>query len=198
MSQFVQVIHTVAAMRRIRSTLSEPVGFVPTMGMLHEGHKSLIRLASHQTSSIIVSIYANPSQLAPSEDETSYPSVLESDMSELSTLDEEFCCNSLGRIKAAFVPKDRDMYPSGHPGKIASGIGSSVNVLPLSKLLEGALNPAHFVGVATVCLKFFIVLRPGKVYLGEKDLQQSLIVKWLVLDFPGGYGSNCWAHNQGS
>ena len=178
-----KIVKTVSSMQSVRTDLNDTVSLVPTMGVLHEGHLSLIRLAAEQTASVIVSIYANPSQLSPIEDQHSYPSMLDSDMATLTSVDETFRSEGLGRIKAVFVPTDEEMYPFAAPNQITCGHGSYVHILPLSNLLEGLVYPTHFMGVATVCLKLFNIVRPHKVYFGEKDVQQTVIIKRLLLDF---------------
>ncbi|KAI4264652.1 MAG: hypothetical protein L6R42_000250 [Xanthoria sp. 1 TBL-2021] len=153
------------------------------MGMLHDGHLSLVRLAAQQTPSVLVSIYANPSQLTSDDGKQSYPSTLTADLALLEDLNEELRSSQYGAIKAVFAPTDEEMYPCSSPEDIPRGVGSFVNILPLSSVLEGADRPSHFAGVATVCLKLFNAVRPDKVYFGEKDCQQTVIVKRLVRDF---------------
>ena len=182
-SEELKVVHMISSMQSVRTDLSGSVSLVPTMGILHEGHLSLIRLAAEQTSSVIVSIYANPLQLASFEDNDSYPSTLDSDIAMLTLINEAFCKDGLGRIKAIFAPTDEEMYPFVPPNQLSRGGGSYVHILPLSRLLKGSINPTHFMGVATVCLKLFNVIRPHKVYLGEKDIQQTVVIKRLLQDF---------------
>ncbi|KAL8738213.1 MAG: hypothetical protein Q9181_000984, partial [Wetmoreana brouardii] len=182
-----QVIHTVASMRRLRSTFLDTVSLVPTMGMLHAGHMSLIRLAASQSRSVIVSIYANPTQFASAEECTTYPSTLKADVALLEKLDEVLRREgSLGRIEAVFAPTDREIYPfisDSTDFSTTSGRGSYITISPvLSQRLEGADQPHHFIGVATVCMKLFNVVRPHKAVFGEKDFQQTLVVKRLVDD----------------
>lgn len=172
-------------MRRLRSTLPDPVSLVPTMRMLHAGHISLIRLAAVQTKSIIVSIYVNPTQLAAGERDT-YPSRLAADVEALEHLNQELQLEDgySGRIRAAFAPTDEDMYPGMSPSStnFSAGLGSYVTISPLASRLEGADQPYHFVGVATVCLKLFNVVKPHGAYFGEKDFQQTVVIKKLVRD----------------
>ncbi|KAL8977643.1 MAG: hypothetical protein Q9205_006597, partial [Flavoplaca limonia] len=153
------------------------------MGMLHDGHLSLIRLAAQQPSSIFVSIYANPSQLTIQEGKHSYPSTIDSDLALLVALNEELRSNGSGTVHVVFAPTDQEMYPFSPPNDIQRGLGSFVNILPMTSILEGADRPSHFVGVATVCLKLFNAVNPDKVYFGEKDYQQTVIIKRLVQDF---------------
>ncbi|KAL8883841.1 MAG: hypothetical protein Q9215_007980 [Flavoplaca cf. flavocitrina] len=153
------------------------------MGMLHDGHLSLIRLAAQQPSSIFVSIYANPSQLTVQEGKHSYPSTLDSDLALLVALNERLRSNGSGTVRAVFAPTDQEMYPFSPPDDIPHGLGSFVNILPITSILEGAGRPSHFIGVATVCLKLFNAVNPDKVYFGEKDYQQTVLIKRLVQDF---------------
>lgn len=178
-----KVVQGISEMRSIRTALSDSVSLIPTMGLLHQGHLSLVRLAAEQTSSVIVSIYANPSQFASFESKDSYPSTLDSDIAALTVMDETFRREGLGRIKAVFAPTDEEMYPFARPTQLSRGEGSYLHILPLSNLLEGSINPTHFIGVATVCLKLFNIVKPHKAYFGEKDFQQTLVIKRLVLDF---------------
>lgn len=177
-----QILRTVPSMRQFRSTLPGPVSLIPTMGMLHSGHMSLVKLAAHQTSSIIVSIYANPAQLRTSEDHTAYPSTLEEDVALLQDLGQELLNEGLGRLCGIFVPTNEAMYPYPQYTDIANGVGCFVTIAPLAALLEGADQPTHFIGVATVCLKLFNVVQPHKAYFGEKDYQQALLIRRLVDD----------------
>lgn len=153
------------------------------MGMLHSGHMSLIRLAAEQTDSIVISIYANPTQLATAEERASYPATLEADVAALERLDDELRRDGAARIKAVFAPTDEEMYPYLDSTDVASGLGAFVTISPLAGRLEGADQPAHFNGVATVCLKLFNAVKPHKAYFGEKDFQQTVVIRRLVQDF---------------
>lgn len=153
------------------------------MGMLHLGHTSLVRLAAEQTQSIIVSIYINPTQFATAEARSSYAATLEADVAALEHLDDELRQKGLGRIEGVFAPTDEEMYPYLESTDIPNGLGAFVTISPLTGRLEGADQPAHFNGVATVCLKLFNAVKPHKAYFGEKDFQQTLVVRRLVRDF---------------
>lgn len=177
-----QILHTISSMRQFRSALSGSVSLVPTMGMLHRGHLSLVCLAAEQTQSVIVSIYANPTQLAKAE-RNSYPSKLELDVAALERLNEALHQKGQGQIRGVFAPTDEEMYPYLSSTDIAAGQGSYVSISPLAGRLEGADQPAHFIGVATVCLKLFNAVKPHKAYFGEKDFQQTVIIKRLIDDF---------------
>ena len=152
------------------------------MGMLHSGHMSLIRLAAEQTESIVVSIYANPTQLATVEARASYPAILEADVAVLARLDHELRQKGRGRLKGVFAPTDQEMYPYLDSADVASGLRAFVTMPSLAGRLEGADRPFYFNAVATVCLKLFNVIKPHKAYFGEKDFQQTIVVRRLVQD----------------
>jgi pantoate--beta-alanine ligase len=145
-----------------------PVGFVPTMGALHEGHLSLVRRAREEASTVVVSIFVNPLQFSPSEDFAKYPRTLESD---LALLERE-------GVDAVFTPNAADFYPPG--------FATAVTVSGVSEGEEGAVRPGHFTGVATVVTKLFHVVSPDIAVFGRKDLQQASVVRRLIedLDFP--------------
>lgn len=167
-------------MRRFRSTLAEPVALVPTMGMLHQGHASLVRLAARRASSVIVSVYVNPTQLALGE-QRAYPVNLVEDVGMLQRLQEELCQEDqgYGTIKAVFAPTDQDMYP--HGTDLWGGCCSHVVTSPrLTRGLEGKGQATHFVGVGTICLKLFNVVTPQLAVFGEKDYQQTIVVRRLA------------------
>ncbi|KAI1845838.1 hypothetical protein JX265_011266 [Neoarthrinium moseri] len=161
------------------------VGLVPTMGALHAGHLSLIRAAARETHHVVVSIYVNPAQFGVKEDLASYPVTWDGDCRILAELDRELADDgaNLGRISAVFAPTTRDMYPSGFPGQDVDSTGSFVTLTPVGQVLEGASRPTFFRGVATVCMKLFNIVQPEKVYFGQKDVQQTVVVKKMVKDF---------------
>ncbi|QSZ34403.1 hypothetical protein DSL72_005995 [Monilinia vaccinii-corymbosi] len=160
------------------------VGFVPTMGALHEGHLSLIRLAAAENSNVIVSIYVNPTQFGVHEDLNSYPKTWEKDCKMLRDLDMELADNgNMGKIAAVFAPTTESMYPSGPPSQEVNAKGSFVTITPVGELLEGSSRPTFFRGVATVCMKLFNIVMPEKVYFGQKDVQQTVVIKKMVKDF---------------
>jgi len=148
----------------LRLNLKEPVGFVPTMGYLHEGHMSLVKKARAENRTVIASIYVNPTQFGPNEDLAKYPRNLERD---LAMLDKE-------GTDAVFFPKDKDMYPAGYD--------TWVTVDNLTKPLEGNVRPTHFRGVTTVVTKLFNIVRPTNAYFGQKDAQQALVIKKMAAD----------------
>lgn len=139
------------------------VGFVPTMGSLHEGHASLVRRARRENETVVVSIFVNPLQFGPSEDLQTYPRDLERD---LALLKEE-------GADLVFTPADDEMYPDGDPLV-------TVDPGPLGERLEGASRPGHFRGVCTVVAKLLGIVGPCRAYFGEKDAQQLAIVSAMV------------------
>lgn len=157
-----QVAKTIADLRQWRTATPSPVGFVPTMGYLHEGHLSLARHARAETASVIVSIFVNPTQFAPHEDFQRYPRDLERDLALLAQVD----------VDAVFVPGVEEMYPEG--------ASTCVEVAGLSAILEGASRPGHFRGVATVVSKLFHLVEPQRAYFGEKDFQQLRLIQQMV------------------
>jgi pantoate--beta-alanine ligase len=161
------------------------VGLVPTMGALHAGHLSLIRLAATENSNVIVSIYVNPTQFGVHEDLDSYPKTWDADCKMLMDLDRELAADggAMGKISAVFAPTNQVMYPSGRPSQEVNGKGSFVTITPVGEILEGASRPTFFRGVATVCLKLFNIVQPEKVYFGQKDVQQTVVIKKMVKDF---------------
>jgi pantoate--beta-alanine ligase len=158
------VIENIPDMVYLRLNLKEPVGFVPTMGYLHEGHMSLVKKARAENRTVIASIYVNPTQFGPNEDLAKYPRNLERD---LAMLDKE-------GTDAVFFPEDKDMYPAGYD--------TWVTVDNLTKPLEGNVRPTHFRGVTTVVTKLFNIVRPTNAYFGQKDAQQALVIKKMAAD----------------
>jgi pantoate--beta-alanine ligase len=140
------------------------VGFVPTMGALHEGHLSLVRMCREENDIAVVSIYINPIQFGPAEDLSGYPRDLEGDSEKLKK----------ENVDILFLPDDSLMYPEG--------FSTHVEVEGLSQRLCGAFRPGHFQGVATVVAKLLNIVVPVRAYFGQKDFQQALIIKRLVKD----------------
>jgi len=151
-------------MRLIRASLTKPLGFVPTMGYLHEGHLSLVRRARIDNASVVVSIFVNPTQFAPSEDLGRYPRDLEGDVSLLGKED----------VDIVFAPSVDEMYPLR--------FDSRVEIDKLTRRLEGASRPGHFTGVTTVVAKLFNIVQPTRAYFGQKDAQQAIVIKKMVAD----------------
>lgn len=160
------------------------LGLVPTMGALHEGHLSLIRAAIKDNTDVFVSVFVNPTQFGPAEDLLTYPRPWDEDMAKLMALNKEFAFpNGLGRISGVFAPAVQTMYPILPPSSEVDGVGSFVTITPLANKLEGASRPTFFRGVATVCTKLFSIVQPDRVYLGQKDIQQSVLIRRMVKDF---------------
>jgi pantoate--beta-alanine ligase len=159
-----QVVRTIAEIRALRRKLSGTVGFVPTMGYLHEGHLALVRQARRENSAVVVSIYVNPAQFGPREDFGAYPRDLDRD---LELLREE-------RTDIVFVPLDDEVYPPG--------FSSWVDVKKVTERLEGASRLGHFRGVATIVAKLFNIIQPTRAYFGQKDAQQVVVIKRMVAD----------------
>ena len=159
-----KVVKKIDEMKRLRLKLAEPVGFVPTMGYLHQGHLSLVRRARSENQSVIVSIFVNPTQFGPLEDFSSYPRDTECD---LALLKKE-------RVDVVFIPSADEMYPPQ--------FDSWVVVDKLARRLEGACRPGHFWGVTTVCTKLFNIAQPARAYFGQKDAQQLVVIKKMVSD----------------
>jgi pantoate--beta-alanine ligase len=160
----VKVVRTRAELREARAALMGHVGFVPTMGALHEGHGSLIQTARDNNVSVVASIFVNPTQFGPNEDFARYP---RDEAADLALLD------SLG-VDVAYLPSVDEMYPPGGT--------TFVDVGPLGEVLEGARRPGHFRGVATVVTKLFSMVQPHRAYFGQKDGQQSVVVRRFTRD----------------
>ncbi|OAA46138.1 panthotenate synthetase [Metarhizium rileyi] len=183
----IRVLRAVEAVRRWRRPHMinyRSVGLVPTMGALHEGHLALIRAAAKENHHVVVSIYVNPAQFGVKEDLSSYPVTWETDTAALAKLDHELADDggNLGRISAIFAPTTPEMYPSGFPGQEVDSKGSFVTITPVAEVLEGASRPTFFRGVATVCMKLFNIVQPERVYFGQKDVQQTVVIRRMVRD----------------
>ncbi|KAK8867444.1 pantoate-beta-alanine ligase-like protein [Apiospora arundinis] len=183
--RILRTVDSVRAWRRPHQVDQRIVALVPTMGALHEGHLSLIRAAAREAHEVVVSIYVNPAQFGVHEDLDSYPKTWQTDCDALARLDRELADDgaNLGRLSAVFAPTTLDMYPSGFPGQAVDSKGSFVNVTPVGEVLEGASRPTFFRGVATVCMKLFNVVQPDRVYFGQKDVQQTVVIQKMVRDF---------------
>jgi pantoate--beta-alanine ligase len=181
-----QVFHDVAPLRKFRRDLllkDRTVGLVPTMGALHEGHLSLVRHAAAENTDVFVTVYVNPTQFGLNEDLASYPKTWEADMEMLHKLDQELASAGKGRVSAVFAPSTKTMYPTQPPDSSIPGVGSFVEMRPLGQLLEGASRPVFFRGVATVCMKLFNICAPERAYFGQKDVQQTAVIRKLIKDF---------------
>lgn len=157
-------VATIPELRQARAELPEPLGFVPTMGYLHEGHLSLVRAAKAECKSVVVSIFVNPTQFGPIEDLDSYPVDIPKD---LGMLEAE-------GVDLVWLPTPEDMYPDGFQ--------TWVDVEEVSQPLEGGVRSGHFRGVTTVVAKLFNAVQPDKAYFGQKDAQQVAVIKRMVLD----------------
>jgi pantoate--beta-alanine ligase len=163
-----KITHSVTEYDEIRSILQGPgarrLAFVPTMGALHDGHRSLIKLAKTLGDVVAVSIFVNPLQFGPGEDYARYPRPLEDDLR---------VCEEYG-VDVVFVPSVTDLYPPGRQVTVDAG--------PLGTVLEGHSRPGHFNGVLTVVLKLFNIIRPQIAIFGEKDAQQLACIQRMVGD----------------
>lgn len=179
MTTSTKIIRTVQQMRQWRRQCllqNQSVGFVPTMGALHMGHCHLVKASLAENDKTVVSIFVNPSQFAPHEDLDAYPRTLDRD---LHMLEKMFTGKT---VDVVYVPETREMYPSGIVLEVGEQKGAFVNVHGCSEGLEGAHRPAFFRGVATVVTKLLNVVLPERVYFGQKDAQQCVVVKNLVKD----------------
>ena len=154
----------------IRATLlpyrraGKRIGLVPTMGALHEGHLSLVRASKAECDVTVVWIYVNPSQFGPHEDLADYPRALQADLQKLAACDTEF----------VMAPGDAEVYRPGH--------ATWVEVGAVAAPLEGSYRPGHFRGVATIVLKLLNMIQPDAAYFGQKDYQQSAVIRRMVAD----------------
>ncbi len=159
-----QIARTIAEITALRKHLTGNVGFVPTMGYLHQGHLALVRQARAENPTVIVSIYVNPSQVNRKEDLAGYPRDLDRDLELLRE----------AQADIVFVPSDAEMSPPG--------FSTWIEVEGLTRQLEGASRPGHFRGVATIVAGLFNIVRPSRAYFGGKDAQQVLVIRRMVDD----------------
>lgn len=167
LAQSVKIVRTVAALRRVVAAWREArdsVALIPTMGALHDGHLSLVKLGKKKSRRAVVSIFVNPAQFATHEDLSRYPRDEAGDLAKLAS----------AAADLIWAPSVAEMYPEGfstslQPGRAAEG-------------LEGAIRPHHFAGVATVCCKLFSQVTPDIAIFGEKDYQQLCVIKQMVGD----------------
>ncbi|HTJ77998.1 MAG TPA: pantoate--beta-alanine ligase [Rariglobus sp.] len=162
-----QTITSVFEMQTLAEDLrskGQIIGLVPTMGALHDGHVSLIKLAAEQADTVVVSIFVNPTQFGPSEDFSKYPRSLEADIA---------ACEAAG-ADIVFAPSVDEIYPKGYSTYIVEE--------HIAKPLEGVSRPSHFRGVTTVVAKLFNIVRPELAVFGQKDAQQVAVIKKMVAD----------------
>lgn len=171
------------ALRRQFTAKNETVGFVPTMGYLHQGHLSLINQSLLLNDHTIISIFVNPSQFAPGEDLDTYPRDLDHDVKVIMNfMNEKFQGSSSKKVDAIFHPTVSEMYPSGFTMERENQKGTFVEVLGVSEQLEGKTRPSFFRGVATVVAKLLNATTPTNAYFGQKDIQQTVVLKNMVKD----------------
>lgn len=163
-------MQTYTTIKQIREVLAQQrqqghtIGFVPTLGNLHEGHMALIRAARAAADCVVASVFVNPMQFAANEDLDAYPRTLEADKEKLVAEGADFL----------FAPTAREMYPEG--------VSTQITIPVLSNILCGASRPGHFTGVATICAKLFNIIQPNVSMFGEKDYQQLTIIRHMVND----------------
>ena len=169
-----QIVSSIATMQRLARKWRRAgprIGFVPTMGYLHAGHLSLVKRARQavgKNGKVVVSIYVNPTQFAPTEDLSKYPRDLKHDLKLLREL----------KVDVVFTPSDSEMYP----GKAENRFSTYIVEEKLSRTMEGASRPSHFRGVATIVAKLFNIVLPDVAVFGQKDFQQAAIIKRMVCD----------------
>jgi pantoate--beta-alanine ligase len=159
-----QVLNTIEEFRAAKAARPGSWGLVPTMGYLHEGHLSLVKRARAENDHVAVSIFVNPTQFGPQEDLAAYPRDLARDLSLLEPLG----------VDLVFNPSPEVMYPANYQ--------TYVTVEDVTKVLEGASRPGHFRGVATVVAKLFHIVGAERAYFGQKDAQQTIVIKRMVQD----------------
>jgi pantoate--beta-alanine ligase len=160
----VRVRRTIPEMRAELAAREGDVGLVPTMGALHAGHLSLLRAARAENRTVVMSLFVNPAQFGDGADLDRYP---RDEAHDLELAEAE-------GVDVVFAPAAAEIYPPGFQ--------TWVDVTELGSILEGRFRPGHFRGVATVCLKLFVVIRPDRVYFGQKDAQQVEVIRRLIAD----------------
>ena len=159
-----RVFETVEETRTTLAGMPRPLGLVPTMGALHDGHMALVHRARAENPTAVVSVFVNPAQFGPHEDYATYPRDMASDLGKLED----------ARVDLVFAPPLEEVYPAD--------FATHLDVGRIAQLLEGAHRPGHFRGVATVVCKLLVIVRPDRAYFGQKDAQQCLVVKRLAAD----------------
>ncbi|EIX6371370.1 pantoate--beta-alanine ligase [Staphylococcus pseudintermedius] len=165
MTQRITSIQEMQQLARQFHREGKSIGFVPTMGALHDGHLTMMRQSTEDNDITVISVFVNPLQFGPNEDFDAYPRQIDEDEAMVSQIDVDY----------VFYPSVEEMYPGE--------IGTHVTVGRLAKVLEGALRPGHFDGVVTVVNKLFNIVQPDVAYFGKKDAQQLAIVEQMVRDF---------------
>jgi pantoate--beta-alanine ligase len=158
------IAETIGQMKALRRSISGSVGFVPTMGFLHDGHLSLVKKAREENDVVAVSIFVNPTQFGPNEDFETYPRDTQRDLSLLQN----------AHTDIVFFPSRSDMYPDEY--------NTWVEVKQVTERLEGTCRPDHFNGVTTIVAKLFNIVEPTKAYFGQKDAQQAIVIQKMVSD----------------
>ncbi len=159
-----QIVRTPGSARAVARTLARPVGFVPTMGALHAGHLALVERARSENASVVASLFVNPLQFGPQEDFDRYPRAFERDASTLAD----------HGVDLLYAPGVDRMYPPGFATAVDPG--------PLGTTFEGVSRPGHFTGVATVVVKLLHAIEPTSLYLGQKDVQQTAVLRAVLRD----------------
>ena len=159
-----QIATGVEQLRELLAALPRPAGFVPTMGALHRGHLSLVDRARAECACVVASLFVNPLQFGPAEDFSKYPRDFEGDRA------------LFGQhgVDVLFTPEPSEMYPAGFSTTVDAG--------EMGSRFEGAVRPTHFRGVATVVSKLLNIVRPDVMYLGQKDAQQTAVLRRVVAD----------------
>jgi pantoate--beta-alanine ligase len=159
-----EIVKTQEELKNAKKKMKGTVGLVPTMGFLHAGHASLVKRARQECDNVIVSIFVNPTQFAPTEDFAAYPRDLDRDAALLKEAGADLI----------FAPADEVMYPNGYQ--------TYVTVEEVTRVLEGAMRPTHFRGVTTIVAKLFNAVQPDKAFFGQKDAQQVAVLSRMVKD----------------
>ncbi|ORX60485.1 pantothenate synthetase [Hesseltinella vesiculosa] len=174
----IRLFNKIADFRAWRRQLmldQKTLGYVPTMGALHQGHLSLVSSAKEKCDHVALTIFVNPAQFAPTEDLATYPRTLQDDLNKLAAL-------GTNVASAVLVPQVQEMYPSGIELDVSKQRGTFVEVKGLSHQLEGVTRPHFFRGVATVVAKFLNIIQPEEVFFGQKDVQQCAVISNMIRD----------------
>jgi pantoate--beta-alanine ligase len=163
-----EIINKKCDLLQIRSALPDLVGLVPTMGNLHAGHLTLLEKALKECHFVFITIFVNPKQFGPQEDFNKYPRTLDNDIAQIKEL------TRLYQDKATYL------FAPSSPDEVFDSSDFFVNVTPYDQILEGAMRPGHFKGVATVVYELFRLIKPQKAYFGLKDFQQVVVIKEMV------------------